>query len=330
MPRVEVKNLGALEGHGDEVTCLSWSPDGRYLASSSYDRTVRVWDVERKSVVRVFRRHRDIVDCVAWSPSGRYLASGSVDRTVRIWNWERGAKRAKIIRDLWSAPSRMIWSYDSRYLAIKAGKVFVYDVRRGRFVSSFRCSHGLMPYYFFWLPNSYRIIGQCGYSVTGYDVVVWDVLSGVVLESFRPGGFEDFRLSSLSPDGRYITLKKGCDLCLFDLRGREVVWCFSSFRPEVAPDYSELTRDDLYTSEPIFFNVASVSWSPDGKFIAVSGADSSLRILDASNGGVLFDTGPQGNLSMVISWSPSGKYIADFAPSFEYREIWLWEVILDH
>lgn len=76
-----------LEGHSKGVTSVSWSGDGDRLASSSKDRTVRVWDA-RGGAAAELRAHTDAVTEVCWGP-GRgslLLASASWDGTVRIWD----------------------------------------------------------------------------------------------------------------------------------------------------------------------------------------------------------------------------------------------------
>ena len=83
--------LFTLEGHGGAVYSVCFSPDGKQLASSSFDRTVRLWDVETGACVRTLEGHSKYVSSVCFSPDGRRLASSSDDNMVRLWDVEAGA-----------------------------------------------------------------------------------------------------------------------------------------------------------------------------------------------------------------------------------------------
>ena len=73
---------GTLTGHTGGVSDVAFSPDGRILASSSYDHTLRLWDVVTGEHIRTLTGHRHQVLSLAFSPDGRTLASGSVDETT--------------------------------------------------------------------------------------------------------------------------------------------------------------------------------------------------------------------------------------------------------
>ena len=79
-----------LRGHSDSVSSLSFSSDGRYLASGSEDTTVIVWDVRTKQIkTGPLIGHADSVLSLSLS-IGNTIVSGSRDRTIRIWDTSTG------------------------------------------------------------------------------------------------------------------------------------------------------------------------------------------------------------------------------------------------
>jgi WD40 repeat protein len=79
--------LGELRGHSDYVHKVAFSPNGKILASTSDDYTVRLWDVEsRQPLGDPLKGHDDSVNGVAFSPDGKTLATGSDDDNIILWD----------------------------------------------------------------------------------------------------------------------------------------------------------------------------------------------------------------------------------------------------
>ena len=66
---------------------MAFSPDGKTLASGSYDDTVRLWDVATgRPIGQPLTGHTGVVTSVAFSPDGKTLTSGGSDNTIRRWD----------------------------------------------------------------------------------------------------------------------------------------------------------------------------------------------------------------------------------------------------
>jgi WD40 repeat protein len=85
-----------LNGHSDVVHSVAFSQDGRRVVSGSFDKTVRIWNVETGEEERKLEGHSHWVYSVAFSQDGRRVVSGSFDKTVRIWNVETGEEERKL------------------------------------------------------------------------------------------------------------------------------------------------------------------------------------------------------------------------------------------
>ncbi|KAJ1668855.1 ribosome assembly [Coemansia sp. RSA 1813] len=80
------KPIARLTGHQKVVNHVSYSPDGRLIASASFDNSVKLWDGVTGKFIASLRGHVAAVYQVCWSADSRMLLSASKDSTLKIWD----------------------------------------------------------------------------------------------------------------------------------------------------------------------------------------------------------------------------------------------------
>lgn len=82
-----------MTGHEQPVTAAAFAPDGKTIASASYDATVKLWDVHEGIARKTLEGHQGPVLSLAYSADGRWIASGGQDKTIRLWDAQTGVSR---------------------------------------------------------------------------------------------------------------------------------------------------------------------------------------------------------------------------------------------
>ncbi|XP_029720254.2 protein HIRA homolog isoform X1 [Aedes albopictus] len=114
--------IATLRGHSGDVLDLAWSPQDQYIASSSVDNTVIIWDAkEFPSILQVMKGHTGLVKGVAWDPVGKFVASQSDDKTLKIWKTSNFSLFKTVTEPFEECGGtthilRLSWSPDGQYL----------------------------------------------------------------------------------------------------------------------------------------------------------------------------------------------------------------------
>jgi Planctomycete cytochrome C/WD domain, G-beta repeat len=90
------KLLSTIHGHRDTILAIAFSPDGKSIASASYDKLVKVWDVNTGKQLKSLKEHSDAVYAVAFMPDGKRLVSAAGDRTLKVWDVAAGTRLTTI------------------------------------------------------------------------------------------------------------------------------------------------------------------------------------------------------------------------------------------
>lgn len=296
--------------HNDEVSSVSWSPDGLYIVSGSYDKTAQVWKTSNGVTIQTYRNHVDKINAVMWSPKGTYIASASSDKTVHVWNSITG-ETIKVYKGHSDMVTALAWSPDGISIASSSddGTIQIWHAFTGKHVLTYplkTSSHSRIIAVAWSSDKTHIASGDMNGS---FDV--WDATSG---SSVISGSIADPPALAWSPDGKAFTIG-GQNLLVNveDIQGNSI---------------------DNYRDTTTSASVLSLAWSPKGQFIASGGSDSKVNlwkpfIKTLDNKALVYKY--QGHQGAVrgVTWSPDGFYVASCSQD-KTVQVWPYQYILPH
>ncbi len=240
-----IKEKNRLIDHSRDVSAIAYSTDGKYIASGSYDTTVKLWDISGKKL-HTFTGHKDVVTSIAFSKDSKFLASSSIDRTVKIWNIE--SKEVKTL-DFAEGINSVVFSTDGKQLAIASGNTAtIISADSGAKVQTLTGHSGDVVKVVFSLDG--KLLATASADQT---VKIWS--NGKELQTLR-GHSSAIASVIFSPDGKQLASASADNTVkLWNIDGKE-----------------------LQTLRGHRNKVTDVAFSPDGKSLATASDDRTIKI----------------------------------------------------
>ena len=296
-----VSNVAApntLGGHANKkcVSAVSFSPDGKLLASGGGDNTVKLWDVATGKEIKTLSGHTNEVWGVSFSPDGKLLASGSRDKKVKLWDVTTG-KEINTLTGHTNILSSVSFSPDGKLLASGSydKTVRLWNVTTGKEINTLRHTNQIVSVSF--SPDG-KLLASGGADRT---VKLWDVATGKQIQTL-PGHTSWVRSVNFSPDGKVLA---------------------SGSADSTVKLWDVVTGKQIKTLSGHTNGVRSINFSPDGKLLVSGSCDNTVKLWDVATGKQTNTLTGHTSSVRSINFSPNGKVMASGS---EDNTVKLWDV----
>ncbi|MBI3411651.1 MAG: hypothetical protein HY040_25255 [Planctomycetes bacterium] len=318
--------LATLKGHTELVYSVAFSADNKYVATGSFDNTVKLWEAATGKELKTFggpAGHQKMVVSVAISPDGQFIASGSGDNTLKVWDVPMNSPLRNLAAS--EAVGAVALTADGTKLAVGSKDGLVKLVNAADFKDLFKMEghQGAVTGLTF-SPNG-QILISCGADRT---VRFWNVANGqniavvgahtapVNAVAINPAGYQAFsvgddgllKIWSVPPTGTKPLPGHGAPILAMALSG--------DGNQVVTAGADKVVRQTLTAGKEVRAltgpnaPVTSVALNPANTLIAAGTADEKLFLWNAADGKPVTQTPAHAGAVTAVNFHPQNNQLA--------------------
>ncbi|KAH8710102.1 vegetative incompatibility protein HET-E-1 [Phaeosphaeriaceae sp. PMI808] len=330
-------SLQTLEGHGDIICAVVFSPDGKLVASASKYGTARLWDAATGACRATLAGYYGTSKGMAFSPDGKLVAASSEKNIVKLWDVNGTCQTS--LKGHTEFVFSVTFSVDGTLLASTSfdRTVRLWDVTTGTCRATLS-GHSREAYAATFSPDNRSIASASGDNT----LRLWEVATGTC-RAILTGHFKPVNDVAFSPDGKLVASasddhsvrlwEAATGVCRVTLRGHSYHVQAVTFSPDgkliaSASDdktvrlwetATEVCRAALYGHLKF---VNAVAFSPDGTLVASASSDDTVRLWETATGTCRATLKGHSNMVRDVAFSPDGKLIASASWDHTVR---LWD-----
>jgi WD40 repeat protein len=296
LPAGALARLGEVRyRHIGRVFSIAFSADSKILLAGTWDGSIRLWDVATGKELRQYPGHKGWVRSVAFSPDGKTFASGGKDKIIRLWETATG-KELRRFEGHQHWVQNLAFSPDGKLLASRGGTLRLWDVATGREVRRINPCFGMASLAF--SPDG-KLLAYGGVN----SIVLVNLATDKEVRQFTIPG-SSFGGLAFAPNGKMlIGVNSNWDFTIYS-------WDVTTGKP-----FRPLGKRQG--------GMGSIVFAPDGRSMALTGGDYTIRIYEVLTRGERFRLQSPDKKPSTLAYSPDGRILAQGS---EDIAVLLWDV----